>query len=121
MAEFLVKMEGDQSDPLAWSRLDPVCVFEDGHPWGAMERPPKFLVVRVTGLSAADGQQYMDTVMDLTNPENPLPVRLRAFKFDLDKSSLPNLIRKAIDKAMLDGGAITVSIAQAQAFIKRMT
>lgn len=63
MAEVLIKLEhcGVDKDPLtAWTRLHPVCVKPDGWKWGTAERLPKFCVIRITDMTVAAVEPYLE-------------------------------------------------------------
>ena len=49
-----------------WKRGDPVVVEEDGHAWGARERLPRFVVIKIPGVPAARLRAYLaeDTEQD---------------------------------------------------------
>ena len=58
MAEILIKaVDATNADPAkdrrgCYKRGYPVVVFPDGHEWGAEERSPKFIVLKLPGVSA---------------------------------------------------------------------
>ena len=77
MCEILVKaIDHVHPDPVkdrrgAYKRGDPVLVMPDGHEWGNEERLPRFIVLKIPGLSVEEGNKYtepefMDTII---NPE----------------------------------------------------
>jgi len=43
-----------------YKKGDVVFVHEDGEPWGSGEGPPKFVIVKVTGVTRAQAEQYRD-------------------------------------------------------------
>lgn len=65
MAEILIKaIDAFHPDPLGNKRGcykagDPVVVFEDGHEWGAEERPPKFFLIKIPGVPAAQLKPFL--------------------------------------------------------------
>jgi hypothetical protein len=121
MAEILIKLEAatNPSDLLAWDRCLPVVVFEDGHPWGSLERPPKFLVVRITDQTATQAQQYMEEEYDTSDP--PVQITIRKWKFDIDDSTMSNPMKRAVANAIADGTILQVTTAMINAYIKRTT
>ena len=121
MAEILIKLEpaDNPSDLLAWGRCLPVAVFEDGHPWGCLERPPKFLVVRITDQTAAQAQQYLKVEYDTSDPPNPIAIR--KWKFDIDDDTMSNPMKKAVGDAIADGTILEVTTGMINAYIKRTT
>jgi len=45
----------------SYKKGDIVVVFPDGHKWGKEEGPPKFVIVKVPGMSVKEGRKYMAT------------------------------------------------------------
>ena len=122
MAEVLIRLGDTSTDAFAWQRLYPVAVFEDGHQWGTLERPPAFLVVRITDMTATNAEQYLDRGLDLTIPSSPVDYGLRKWKFDIDDTNLPTPVKKKIAAAIADttGNTILeVTSRQINAYIKR--
>ncbi len=81
------------ADPLAdrdcYKRGDPVVVMPDGHPWGRKEGTPNFVVLKILGVNDRD---LVEPLLDpersefVFNPDDPtegVPVRRRAYHFDL--------------------------------------
>lgn len=66
MAEILVKaISVAHSDPTkdqrgCYKRGMPVVVMEDGHPWGAEEQLPKFVVLKIPLISVDKVRKYID-------------------------------------------------------------
>jgi len=120
MAEILIKLEpaNNPSDLLAWNRLHPVVVKPDGWVWGSAERPPKFLVIRITDMTVAEVEQYLETDWDFTAP-NPIMLAIRKLKIDLDDVTTPNQVKNAISRAIQNGTILEVTKAQIVNFIKR--
>lgn len=119
MAELLLRLGDIKSDLNAWQRFYPVAVFEDGHVWGGQERPPKFLVVRFVGVSAADLQQYLETDSAYTDAATPIMLALRKWKIDIEDARIPNVVKKKIRNAIADGTILEVTMSQIAAYIKR--
>ena len=121
MAEVLIKLEraSNESDLTAWTRLHPVSVRPDGFVWGAAERPPKFLVVRLTGMTVEQAKQYIVPDTDNTDLANPIYHAIRKYKFDIDDATIPKQVRKKIDAAIANGTILEVTQAQIAAYIKR--
>jgi hypothetical protein len=121
MAEVLIKLEhaDNPANPNAWGRCHPVCVKPDGWAWGSAERPPKFCVIRVTDMTVAQVEPYLDTDMDSTDPLNPTQRAVRKWKFDIDDVTIPPVVRNRIANAISGGGVISVTKAQIVNFIKR--
>lgn len=61
MAEILVKAADTPGvvHPLRWLRGQAVVVMEDGHAWGAEERLPKFVVLKVPGVPVLRLEKYL--------------------------------------------------------------
>ncbi len=70
MCEILVKLV-DQTYPTdsvkdaagCYKRGDPVVIMPDGHEWGREEGLPKFIVVKVPGISVANAMQYVTSTL----------------------------------------------------------
>lgn len=88
MAEILVAARklGTHADPAVdragrYRRGMPVVVMPDNHPWGALERLPDFVVLKIPGVSVDKVMKYIEvwTTVDNTDPQNPiiLPVQRR--------------------------------------------
>lgn len=62
---------------------DPVVVMPDDHEWGYEEGPPKFIVIKIPGMSVAEAQEYalIETFRPLVGEKEI--VRKRAFSIDL--------------------------------------
>ena len=43
----------------SYKKGDIVVVFPDGHKWGKEEGPPKFVIVKVPGMSVKEGRKYI--------------------------------------------------------------
>lgn len=121
MAEVLIKLERatNEFDLNAWARLHPVCVFEDGHAWGSAERPPKFLVLKITDMTVAAVRPYLDPDIDATDPDNPIIYAIRKWKFDIDDTRISQAIKNKIANAIQNKTILSVTRAQIVNFIKR--
>ena len=65
MAELLI-LAGNTatSDAFAWKQGHVIDVKEDGHAWGDQECLPKFWIVKVPGVAAAQFAQYLAPKLD---------------------------------------------------------
>ena len=66
MAEFLVAA---QDLPSGYSKGDPITVQDDGWVWGGSERLPNFWQIAVSGITAAQVHDYVNT--ELWEPSQP--------------------------------------------------
>jgi len=122
MAEVLIKLvpcDAGKDPLLSWTRLHPVCVKPDGWAWGSAERPPKFCVIRITDMTVAEMEPYLEPDFDVTDPINPVQRAICKWKFDIDDVAIPNVIKNRIASAISSGGIISVKKAQIINFIKR--
>lgn len=77
MAEILIKATNSfHSDPDmdargSYKRGMPVIVMPDGHEWGAKERLPNFIVLKIPGISVTAVQKYVSvhTEVQMVNSE----------------------------------------------------
>lgn len=76
MAEILVRATSSAvlSDPAkdqrgCYKRGMPVVVMPDGHQWGALERLPTFVVIKLPMISVARVQKYIAEQRELVNGE----------------------------------------------------
>jgi len=44
---------------VSYKKGDIVAVFPDGHKWGRLEGPPKFIIIKVPGMSVKEGRKYI--------------------------------------------------------------
>ncbi len=115
--EILVKaidhthIDPDKDRRGAYKRGDPVVVMEDGHEWGLKERPPKFFVVKIPGLAVEAAKKYIESEMDLSDPENPVVYRRRLFGLPVD--TLPGNIRNIINSV----GTVSITPIQMKQYI----
>jgi hypothetical protein len=125
--ELLVKL---QKMPLtlrpefAWDRGHVVDVKPEGWAWGAAERLPKFFVLRITDMTVAQAEAYLEpdfdpeTIDPLDPAKNIAPVHrsIRKWKFDADDVTIPTAIKNQI----INTGLVSVTKAQVINFIKRI-
>jgi hypothetical protein len=70
MAEILIKaIDYTHSDPDkdrrgSYKKGMPVVIFEDGHLWGAEEGLPKFVIIKIPGVSVNTVQKYINPQLD---------------------------------------------------------
>ena len=83
MAEFLIKnFDSRHSVPEVDDTLervgDIVEVRPDGARWARLERDPsKFIIIKCPGLDFASSLALMEAWNDVTDPENPILIRVR--------------------------------------------
>jgi len=99
MAEILVKAI-DYSNPDAikdkrgcYKRGMPVVVMPDGHPWGARERLPRFVVLKLPGISVDRVLKYIEPERDASNERT----RRRLWQFAF--ASMPAVARNKLASA----------------------
>ena len=119
MAEILIKaVDAAHDDPEkdkqgCYKRGDPVVVMDDGHEWGKEERLPKFVVVKIPGLSVAKAKKYIQPILGIPDAEGERPmIRRRLFRILLD--DVPNLIKQKLR----DTGEVTVTMTQIKNYIQ---
>lgn len=119
MAEILIKaVDAAHADPEkdkqgCYKRGDPVVVMDDGHEWGKEERLPKFVVVKIPGLSVAKAKKYIQPILGIPDAEGERPmIRRRLFRILLD--DLSNLIKQKLR----DTGEVTVTMVQIKNYIQ---
>ena len=44
---------------VSYKKGDIVAVFPDGHKWGRLEGPPKFIIIKVPSMSVKEGRKYI--------------------------------------------------------------
>lgn len=114
MAEILIKaISAVNPDPAkdlrgSYKRGDPVVVMPDGHQWGTEERLPKFVVVRITGLSVDQARKYVLPDLDLSGSIR----RKRLYRLLVD--DVPN----AIKTQLRNTGFVVVSFEQVRNYIE---
>lgn len=103
MAELLIKAidaihsNKDKDRRGCYKRGDVVVVMPDGHEWGKEECFPKFVVVKIPGLSVEAGKKYTESDYDLSDPKGERVLTRRKYKLKLD--SLPGSIKQQLNKA----------------------
>jgi len=120
MAELLIKaVDATIPDPTkdqrgCYKRGDIVVVMPDGHTWGKEEGLPKFVIVKIPGLSVAAVKQYAESEYPLGD-RSQKPVRRRRFKVPID--DLPANIKNEA----LNTGVVTVSKTKVANYVKDKT
>jgi hypothetical protein len=120
MAEFLVlTFDTHNPDPtldlMAYKLGHIIDIKPDGHIWGSSEKLPKFWIVKVTGLSVTDAQDYISLLLDLTDIAHPRPLGIRKWKLDY------NLLPANAKNALNNTGIITVTKAVVLNYLARIT
>jgi hypothetical protein len=99
----------------------PVVVMEDGHTWGAEETLPKFVVVKIPGVTADKARSFIDVQLDddagglnLTAQGQRQAFRRR--EWGVNWATLP----AGIKNTLLTTGEVTVTVAQIRAFLRRI-
>lgn len=90
MAELLVKAVSvshpahPDADAMAYKRGMPVCVQPDGHPWGARERLPRFVVIKVPGIAVERVRKYIEewTTTDMEGVRRHVRRRIWRIRWD---------------------------------------
>lgn len=101
MAEILIKaIDESHPDPVkdqrgCYKRGMPCIVRPDGHPWGKEERLPKFVVIKVPGISVAQLTKYAaeHKVIDAFTGK---PVTMRRRRWQIQWSELPAIARNRL-------------------------
>ena len=121
MAEILICARNvTHADPAmdrrgCYKRGDPVVVQPDGHVWGRKEGLPRFVVVKIPGVSVA-------TVEALVQPQteddsgNPAAVTFRRRRWRVLVDNLPAGIKQTLAQT----GEITVTPAQVRNYVRRV-
>jgi hypothetical protein len=113
MAELLIKaVDATHSDPAkdsrgCYKRGDPVVAMPDGHSWGVREGLPKFVLLKVPGVTVAQAQQY-------------IAPWTRAFTFTVVSSNLAtdtHAMTIAVSAGVASGGAGGITREQVEAFL----
>ena len=117
MAEFLIKAisvihdDPEKDKRGCYKRGDIVVVMPDGHIWGREETLPKFVVVKIPGLTVETAQKYTDPAYVLGNEEFGVAER-RKWRVLVD--SIPNNIKNQL----LTNGQVTVTLNQVRNYIE---
>jgi len=122
MAEFLVKLNDnthvnptkDQSG--CYKRGDVVVVMPNGHEWGKEEGYPKFVVVKIPGMTVAAGQKYIEPQIqgDLVGEMRDPTIITRRRKYNVLLDTAP----QAMIVAARAQGYITVDFESIKNIIK---
>lgn len=113
MAELLIKaIDATHSAPAkdargCYKRGDPVVVMPDGHAWGTREALPKFVLLKVPGVTVAQAQQY-------------IAPWTRTYTFNVVSSNLPadtHTMTIAVSAGVAAGGAGGIAREQVEAFL----
>jgi hypothetical protein len=99
----------------------PVVVMEDGHSWGLEEGLPKFVVVKIPGVTADKARSFIDVQLtdDAGLPSFGIDGKRAAFRrreWDVNWTTLPT----GIKNTLLTTGEVTVTVAQIRAFLRRV-
>jgi len=107
MAQILIKAI-DATHPDAtndrvgcYKRGMPVVVMPDTHTWGAEERPPKFIVLKIPGVPVETVKKYIEPELE-DGEEQPKIYRRRMWRFRID--DLP----AAAKTKLLKNGELTI-------------
>ena len=100
-AEIAIMWNWESDDAMGYKLGDIVAVMPDDTSWGTQVDPrinpnSRFIIVQITGLPVDDFNQYSQALYDWTDPENPVMLRKRQFKFDEGK--IPQNILKKIEQ-----------------------
>lgn len=104
-----------------WKRGYPVCVQPDGHQWGTKETLPRFVVVKIPGVSVAqverviDAQTEDDSGVEQVDDEG----RLKTFRRRRWRVLVDN-IPAAIRNELLTTGSVTVTPTQIRNYVRRV-
>lgn len=119
MAEFLIKaIDTAHSDPEkdkrgCYKRGDFVVVMPNGHEWGKEEGLPKFVVVKIPGLSVEAAKKYIQSEEGEPDADGNRPIlRRRLFRILIDDA--PSTIKQQL----MDTGEVTVTWEQVRNFVK---
>ncbi len=107
MAQILVMaIDKTHADPTkdrrgCYKRGMPVVVMPDTHTWGAEERPPKFIVLKIPGVPVETVKKYIEPELE-DGEEQPKIYRRRMWRFRID--DLP----AAAKTKLLKNGELTI-------------
>lgn len=127
MAEVLIcarnatHPDSDVDRRSCYKRGDPVTVQPDGHPWGAKEGLPRFVVVKIPGVSV---EQVRDVIQEQTESDqgaaltddDGLPVTFRRRRWRVLVDNVPQQIRRTLAQT----GEVTVTPAQIKNYVRRV-
>ena len=102
--------QGDKDSYNARTQIgDIIVVKPDGWEWGKEECLPTFLVVKLPQVDVATVEHFTQSLMDMTNPDNPKMLKRR--KYRIPENWVSN-------KALLGESVIEITLsAQKQALI----
>lgn len=119
MAELLIKLSShvhpdakvDASG--AYKRGDLVVVQEDGHAWGKKEGPPRFVILKIPGVSAARVRAYCAEHREL-DPFTGREAVTRRRRWRLRVDDVPLAVRNALR----DTGMVTLTWDQVRPYVQ---
>ena len=117
MAEFLIKAisathaDTNKDKRVCYKRGDIVTIMPDGHVWGKEEGLPKFVVVKIPGLTVDAAKKYAEPSYVLGNESFGLAER-RKWRVLVD--SIPTNIKNQL----LTNGQVTVTLNQVRNYIE---
>jgi len=112
MAEILIKAEDFvHPDPevdrrAAWKKGHPVVVKPDGHKWGREEGPPKFIIVKIPGVSPDQLQNYIQEWRDdidlqiLSSDKTTDTYQVKLFNRNVSTSGVGDVSRTRVEQAL---------------------
>ena len=104
MAELLVKaVDAVGASGMRYLRGHPVVVMDDGHPWGAEERLPKFALFKFPSVTADRLTKYL---ADDTDPSLGITVPTIRRKWQIRWADLPLAARNTIKAS----GGLTILV-----------
>jgi hypothetical protein len=121
VAEILIKaVDATHADPEkdrrgCYRRGMPVVVMPDGHAWGAEERLPRFVVLKLPGISPERVQQFTEHQM-----EGEVVYRRRLWKFFVDEIPLAARNKIASQGYLTIGTGGDFTWAQARNYVRNL-
>jgi hypothetical protein len=123
MAEILIKaIDANHLNPVkdksgCYKRGDVVVVMPDGHEWGKSEGPPKYIIIKVPGMTKEEAEQYIESEKDTpSDPKFPADILTRRkFRFQID------IIPQAQKDELESLGVATMTKIQAEGFLMDKT
>jgi hypothetical protein len=107
MAEILVKaIDHVHPDPEkdrrgAYKRGMPVVVFPDGHSWGADEGLPKFVIIKIPGISVSSVEKYIQHQFEDTPGEDGICQVYRRRLWRIRWEDLPAGVKSKLSDGIL--------------------
>lgn len=96
-----------------------IVIKPDGWNWGSMETPPRFIIVKIPGVSVAQAQKYIQGLVDTTLFDSTLMVQ--ADTVDI-KERRWYFLKKVVDSALVlwatDSSFVLLTPAQATNVVK---